>query len=234
MCPFMSCRIWEVIDQNFIDQFEVLKEEALTELLPLLELMKDDGVCEVPLTDEQIGEVIGDFNRACEHYILMFSIKFAWSRSLPWVIMSLCHPDLSKAWAWAKRIVEMYRDHRGPLDRRTQKYLHPSSQLRRMIDSFIETRQMHPILQLEVALFRFVPLSDRPAEAEHVWLKDVAKQQRGTRRGCKYSMAHRMSEIKQPRDDAATQELLIDKFLSLSSVKSCADIFDLTARICCV
>ena len=44
-----------------------------------------------------------------------------------------------------------------------------------MLDDFVATKVMHPVLRFEVSLFRFVPLSDRPAEAEHVFLKDIPK-----------------------------------------------------------
>ena len=196
-CPFMSCRVWELIAEGLAEVLKSLREAVLAELVATLELQKRDGVCEVPLTDGDVSKIIDDFNRACQHYALSFAVKFGWTQVFPWVIMVLCHPVLQTAWEWAKRLVDKYVSHTGPVDRRTAKFMHPSSPLRRMLDEFIDTKVMHPVLRFEVSLFRFVPLSDRPAEAEHIWLKDVAKQQRGTKRGCKYSLAHRMHEIRE-------------------------------------
>ena len=226
-CPFMSCRIWELIDEGLADVLKSLRENMLGELVATLELQMRDGVCEDPLTDEGVAKIVGDFNRACQHYTFSFSVKFGWTQVFPWVIMVLCHPVQQKQLEWAKRLVDKYNCHTGPVDRRTAKFMHPSSQLRRMLDEFIDTQEMHPVLRSEVSLFRFVPLSDRPAEAEHIRLKDVAKQQRGTKRGCKYSLAHRLHEIREASADPTTRELLIDAFLSVSDARGAIDVFGL-------
>ena len=85
------------------------------------------------------------------------------------------HPSEEEAWSWAVTIVQKYKAHVGPLDRRTEQILNPSGPLRPMLDDFVATKVMHPVLRFEVSFFRFVPLSDRPAEAEHVFLKDIPK-----------------------------------------------------------
>ena len=172
ICMFMSCRIWEFIDNGIEEIFGRLKRHTLSELVAILEAMKDDGVCSSPLTDSDIQLILDDFERACQHYMLGFAVKLSWTRAFPWVIMVLCHPVETKAWELAVRILKKYEEHSGPLDRRTEKFLNPASPLRRMWEEFIATKEMPPILRFEVSLYRFVPLSDRPIEAEHVFLKD--------------------------------------------------------------
>ena len=154
--------------------------------------------------------------------MLGISVKFSWCKILPWVLMVLCHPDVERSVYWASSIVDMYnrRPADAPKDRRIDKFLHPSSVLRPMLNDFIRTKVMHPVLAFEVSLFRFVPLSDRPAEAEHVWLRDVAMQKRGTRRGVKFSGAHRFDMMRSDvAKDRATRGRLTDIFMELHSLK---------------
>ena len=92
ICMFMSCRIWELIDNGIEEIFGRLKRHTLSELVAILEAMKDDGVCSSPLTDSDIQLILDDFERACQHCMLGFAVKFSWTRAFPWVIMVLCHP----------------------------------------------------------------------------------------------------------------------------------------------
>ena len=91
-----------------------------------------------------------------------------------------------KAWKWAVKILKKYEEHSGHLDRQAEKFLNPASPLRRMWEDFIATKEMPAILRFEVSLYRFVPLSDRPAEAEHVFLKDL-KQHHSTTESTRHS-----------------------------------------------
>ena len=168
-CMFMSCRIWELIDEGNEIIFKRLKENTLSDLVQALQDMQRDGVTD--LTDEHIALIIDDFERACQHYFLAFAVKFAWTRWFPWILMVLSHPVVETAWKWAGIIVTKFNAHTGPVDRRTANCLDPFSKLRPELDDFIRTKNMSAVLQIEVGLFRFVPLSDRPAEAEHVYLK---------------------------------------------------------------
>ena len=162
--PYLEADSWgiEII-------FERLKENTLSDLVQALQDMQRDGVTD--LTDEHIALIIDDFERACQHYFLAFALNGAWTRSFPWILMVLSHPVVETAWKWAGIIVTKFSAHTGPVDRRTAICLDPSSKLRPELDDFIRTKKMSAVLQFEVGLFRFVPLSDRPAEAEHVYLK---------------------------------------------------------------
>ena len=204
--------------------FYSLKNQAESELMQALYRMREDDIPGMePLLDSDVEEIVSDFRIGCSHYSLGFSVKFAWVFNFPWVIMVLCHPSLDRAWHWACIIVAKYDAHAGPHDRRTNKFLHPCSPLRQLWDRFVATKIMDLTLAFEVRLFRGVPLSDRPGEAEHVYLKDVAKQNRGTKRGFKYSAARRFDQIREIVADTPTRDKLVAHFMKLGSLKTAVE-----------
>ena len=64
--------------------------------------------CVAVLSEEERAIVIGDFQRARQHLLLVFALKFSHWRQLPWVIMGAAHPDLATARSCARRALSLY------------------------------------------------------------------------------------------------------------------------------
>ena len=84
------------------------------------------------------------------------------------------------------------------------------SQLDRFIsDGVLSIDDAATDLADEIAAMRFIPLSDRFIEAEHVYLSAVARGEPGIFRGIRYSTAHRFKMLAQRLHDPDIRHALV-------------------------
>lgn len=134
--------------------------------------------CVAILSEEERAIVIGDFQRARQHLLLVFTLKFSHWRQLPWVIMGAAHPDLATARSCARRALSLYAT-AAPAVRAhpaVRMLCAPGSLLFQDMANFANgiVDWVHvPALLAKIAPYRFVPIAERWVEALHASAKKM-------------------------------------------------------------
>ena len=143
-------------------------------------------------------------------------MKFRWLKNVPWIVMGLAHHDWTKAREHGRRCIELY-DRQTPLQRHriSCKFLLEGTRLLADIVAFVAGGEMTASLQLEVAVFHLIPLSDRLVEREHLYLGQVARPKVGITLGHHYAIK-RLLAVSERLKDPAFEEEYVECVLQLS------------------
>ena len=126
----------------------------------------------VSISDDELHDLISDFNIARAHMTKYLCDKLAFWQTLPWKLAALAHWIPEYRVRAAKIIVKMFDE--SPQiedlhDRVTWHWLSPGSVLRQQIDKLVSGTPLSELHQLKqaVAELMFVPIVERVQEAEH-------------------------------------------------------------------
>ena len=219
-CPCSTCRGWEVVDGKLAKVIAALGHEIESNLQSTIEMKAADGLTEA-LAPEDYATIMQDFSSGVAHLQPAFGIRLRWSTELPWVLMGIAHPLVSRAIHWCRRCLQAYDakpEHQH--HRKSVLFLKVGSLLRMAIEAFIASAEMPEILRLRVAPFHFIPLGDRNIEREHKYLSDIVRPKTRIVGGHWFSvrrlrvLEHRMFV------DPVFANGIVDYFMSLKSIKS--------------
>ena len=128
------------------------------------------------MSNEFLAQVMSDYELAVGHLKGVLGIKTRYWQQLPWLLHGLCHPDHDRAKECAQQCLRAFNDSSPehghcPV---TLSWLGPASALREYVVSLAEGGQRDefpgPIL-CEIALLRFVNVSERRIEGAHKTVK---------------------------------------------------------------
>ena len=226
-CPCSTCRGWEVVDGKLGEVINTLGDESKDQLQEAIESKESDGLTE-PMSQADHALIFLDFSAGIAHLQLSFGVRLRWGTELPWMLMGLAHPIVSRAQHWGRRCIQAYSaKSEDQHHRRSILYLKPGSPLRTALDMFVASGSMPGLLRLHVAVFYFIPLGDRNIEREHKYLSDVVRPKTRVILGHWFSVRRLRIVEKRMFVDAVFADGLVDKFLSLKSTKSVIHIFGL-------
>ena len=126
----------------------------------------------VGISDDELHDLITDFNIARAHMTNNLCDTFASWQTLPWKLAALAHWIPESCVCAAKRIVKVFDEspqNEGLHDRVTWHWLSSGGVLRQQIDKLISGTPLSELHQLKQAIaeFMFVPIVERVQEAEH-------------------------------------------------------------------
>ena len=225
-CPLASCRGWEIACGKLKQVLAEIRDATRQNLMDTLS-MKNDGVTDA-LSDADLSLVLSDFEAGVSAIELGTSVKMAWMEQLPWQLCGLANPDHEEARAKAHHCIMLFNSAPAKMHhRKSKKFLEEGSELRTMIDEFVETGNLDAVLHFNILPFYFLPFDDAPIEREHIPLSRVARVKTRTARGSTFST--RRAEIIETRmgEDAVFKEKLIDHFCSIRHVKMAVRTFGL-------
>ena len=170
-CPMMGC------------QAPFLASHHLSKLEEKLEAAGHDFVaeCSECLSQEQWGDLLAEWQHGCNVIRENLKIRLNFYNSLPWVLLSGAHPDVSVAREGLKKAQKLWGE--LPANARSEQhaltrslFLDPrlSSALEAFLASEAGLLEDFPVLEEFLAPFSFVQVAERTIEAAH---KDLSQQQ---------------------------------------------------------
>ena len=216
-CPMMGKRAPQLASGCLQDTFEELSSLHKASLLKRMSSRS--------LSPQEEALVMQDFEAGRNYISLGLQVKFDFWGKLPWRLAALAHEDVGVARAAACDML-LKRDGLDVADPSlvhhpvTLRFLHDSSPLRGMLQSFSEGGPMSDVLRTEVSKLAFMPVVERSIEAKHSLIS--RRVQKHWRSGRIVSLTLRVPDIKaeMARDAAFFQELTQAFALSRDPVKA--------------
>ena len=125
------------------------------------------------LEDVDRAAVIRDFAALRRHLMMYFTLKLSHWRQLPWVLCGLAHHVRASAVDCARRALALAQHHAGPMHRLAALMLAPGTVYHAQMILFIDGADLMtlPALAVMVAMFKFIPISERWVESRHAIVK---------------------------------------------------------------
>ena len=218
-CPLASCRGWEIVDGKVESVLKELCDAVQEELLEAIEIRSSDGVVGA-LSAGDLSILMNDYVAGTTCLQAAMSVRLAWGKSLPWLLIGMAHPVKSRALHWASECIRVYESAPAAQQhhRKTLLFLQGGGVLRQALDDFIQSGTMPDVLCLHTAVFRLIPLGDRQIEMEHKPVSDIVAVKRGVSSGHHFSIQRYKVVEALLESDGANADKLADHFTAVKSI----------------
>ena len=99
-CPLVSCWGWQLTHGALRDLIAKLRLRCVADLVT-----EFDGR---GLSSDVVARLLPEFHRAVDNIEMNLQIKSAWLNELPWSLLGLSHPNVAKAQAWARDLLQRW------------------------------------------------------------------------------------------------------------------------------
>ena len=218
ICPCTSCRGWEVVDGKLGDVVKELGDLAQKALELLVAERSNDGATD-PLTDSQVTLLLSDFHAIISCLQAGFTVRFSFTKHLPYVLLGLSHPVQHRRQHFARVCLALYdKTPEARHHRKSVAFLKVGTVVRADIELLGNTGVTTPNLELQIAPMYLMPFGDRQIEMEHKPLSDVARKNMQGRRGHMWSV-QRLKSIERRLEERAWRDVFVAHFASLEKLK---------------
>ena len=141
------------------------------------EIIRDLAELGMEVSEDLVASIVGDFNLGVAHLVAVLELKTAFASTLPFAICGLAYHDTARAKQLGRHLVEVFDQNPAAAlhDRVTLAWFAAGSPIRVQLDAWLANDdvdlQTLPLLHMQIAKKKLVPINETPGERPHGQVK---------------------------------------------------------------